>query len=134
MVRYLTVLDTGAGPNLIVESTLAPQLRSLIRFGTVPDVADAINNPLRTVGNMDLVVRLRRSVVKLCFIICRSMAGPVVLRFDYCGRFVEAVRPRPKQVKPKDASSVPSVPQPLKRGLKKPVSLPAAQERPLKSQ
>ncbi|CAN8071373.1 unnamed protein product, partial [Agarophyton chilense] len=128
MVRHLTVLDTGAGPNFIVESLLPPPLRSIIRSETVPDVLDANNNPLKTAGVIDLVIRLGRMVVKLTFIVCRSLAAPVILGCHYCDRFFDAIRPRLKQVELEDGSTVPIVRQPLKRASRKHVPLSAAKE------
>ncbi|CAN8065809.1 unnamed protein product [Agarophyton chilense] len=68
MVRLLTVLDTGAGPNFVVEEVLPPALQSRIRHDHVPEVADANNKPLDTVEFIELVVRVGSRVVKLDFV------------------------------------------------------------------
>ncbi|CAN8068861.1 unnamed protein product [Agarophyton chilense] len=130
MVRFLTVLDTGTEPNFVVESILPPAVQSQIRRGVALDAADAGNNPLETVGVIDLVVRLGPCVVKLHFIVCRSLPAPLILGCDFCDRFVEAVVPRLKRVELDDGSSVPIVSRPPKRASKKHVPLPAAQEFP----
>ncbi|CAN8069508.1 unnamed protein product, partial [Agarophyton chilense] len=119
MVRVLTVLDTGAGPNFIVESLLPLPLRSQIRLGVAPDFADANNNPLSTVGTVTLVVRLGSFVVKLDFIVCRKLATPIILGCDFCDKFIDAIRPRLKRVEMEDGSSVPIVRRPLRRASKK---------------
>lgn len=101
MVRYLKVLKSGAGPNFILESIVPAQLRPLMRSGTVPNVVDANNNPLKTVGTINLVIRLGRSVVNLCFLLCCSMAASVILGCDYCERLVKAMLTSLKEAAPR---------------------------------
>lgn len=126
MVRQLSVLDTGAGPNFLVESLIPPHLRSRIRATPLVDIADANNRPLSTVGVIDLLVRLGHYVVKLDFLVCKQLAAPVILGCDFCDRFVESIRPRARTVEMEDGTSVPIVRRPLRRALKKQVPLPAA--------
>lgn len=107
---------------------MPPALRVHIRAGPTLDIADANNRPLRTVGYLPLVLRLGTYVVQLDFVVCDSLAAPVILGCDFCDRFVEAIRPRAKTVEMADGSTVPIVRKPLKRATKKRVPLPAAQE------
>ena len=62
MSRVLSVLDTGAGPNLIRKSELPAGLETLVSFGPTQDIGDANNRPLRTVGTIRMPVRLGRFV------------------------------------------------------------------------
>ncbi|CAN8069907.1 unnamed protein product [Agarophyton chilense] len=128
MVRHLTVLDTGAGPNFVVEEVLPPALQSRIRRDHVPEVADANNKPLDTVGFIELVVRVGARVVKLDFVVCRKLAAPVILGCDVCDRFVEAIFSRQRRVEMEYGWYTPIVRRPLRRATKKHVPLPAAQE------
>lgn len=41
LVQYLTVLNTEAGPNFIIESVLPPQLEAYIRAYAIFEVSDA---------------------------------------------------------------------------------------------
>lgn len=83
MVRYLTVCDTEAVPNFVVESVLPQQLQEQVKTNALLDISYANNNPLRTVGPVALVVRLGQWAVKLDFI-CRFLPVPVILGCDYC--------------------------------------------------
>lgn len=58
MVRYLTLLDTVAGPNFVVESVLPPQLQARVNTNAITDILDANNNPMKTVGTINRVVNL----------------------------------------------------------------------------
>lgn len=89
MVRYLRVPDTGAGPNFVVESVLLPQLQAQIRSHAIPAISLANKNPLKTIGTIILVVRLGQLVVKVEFIVCESLAVPVILG---CDRFFESIQ------------------------------------------
>ena len=111
MSRVLSVLDTGAGPNLIRKSELPAGLETLVSFGPTQDIGDANNRPLRTVGTIKMPMRLGRFVVTAEFIVCEKLALPLILGADYCDRFVEAIYPRKKTVELEDSSEVPIVRQ-----------------------
>ncbi|CAN8076123.1 unnamed protein product [Agarophyton chilense] len=113
--RRLTILDTGAGPNFIRESELGPADLERIRYGPLPDIRDANKNAVKTLGTVRLLVRLGRFVVLVDFIVCKTLAAPVVLGCDYCDKFVEAIRPRRKLVELDDRSMVPIVRKPMRR-------------------
>ena len=127
LARNLSVLDSGAGPNCIRKSELPPGFDAHIRHGPLPNIGDANNNPLYTIGTLALVVRLGRRIVKVEFIVCERLAAPVILGCDFCDRFVEAIRPRKKLVEMDDGTEVPIVRRPLRRTPKSP-PLPPSQE------
>ncbi|CAN8076114.1 unnamed protein product [Agarophyton chilense] len=79
LTRLLTVLDTGAGPNFIRISELGPIDQEQIRYGPLPDIEDANRNAVRTLGPVKLLVRLGQFLMKVAFIVCKSLAAPVVL-------------------------------------------------------
>ena len=74
MSRVLSVLDTGAGPNLIRKYELLAGLETLLSFGPTQDIGDAHNRPLRTVGTIKMPVRLGRFVATAEFIVCEKLA------------------------------------------------------------
>ena len=91
MSRVLSVLDTGAGPNLIQKSELPAGLETLLSFGPTQDIGDANNRPLRTVGKIKMPVRLGHFVATAEFIVCEKLEVPLILGADYCDRFMEAI-------------------------------------------
>ena len=112
--RLLAVLDSGAGPNFIRDSDL-PHGVTRHRYGPLPNVADANNNPIRMMGLADLIVRLGSRLVKLEFIVCEHLAAPLILGCDFMDRFVEAIYPRKKTVERDDGITIPITRKPLKR-------------------
>ena len=109
MSRVLSVLDTGAGPNLIRKSELPAGMETLVSCGPTPDIGDANNRPLRTVGTIKMPVRLGRFVAAAKFIVCEKLAVPLIFGADYCEKFVEAIYPRKNTVELADFSEVPIV-------------------------
>ena len=109
----MAVLDSGAGPKFIRESNL-PHGVMRLRYGPFLNVADANNNPIRMKGLADLIVRLDSRLVKLEFIVCESLAAPLILGCDVMDRFVEAIYPRKKTVKMDDETTIPITQKPLK--------------------
>ena len=57
MSRVLSVLDTGAGPNLVRKSELPAGMESLVSYGPTQDIGDANNRPLRTLGTIRRIGR-----------------------------------------------------------------------------
>ncbi|CAN8062292.1 unnamed protein product [Agarophyton chilense] len=128
MVRQLSVLDTGAEINLINSGIIPSTLRNNIFYGPGRDIADAINNPLHTIGKISLAVRLGTYFVQLDFVVCNSLAAPVIHCCDFCDRFVEAIRPRTRTGMMDDGSTIPIVRKPLNRATQKKDPLPVVQE------
>lgn len=64
----------------------------------------------------------------MSFVVCKSLAAPLIMGFEYCDWFVQAIRPCIKQVELEDEIVIPIVRQPLKRAIKWQVPLLAAQE------
>ena len=106
LTRKLSVLDTGAGPNFIRASELPPGVDKP-RYGPLPNISDADNNPIRMIGLVDLVTRLGNRIVKVEFIVCERLAAPVILGCDFCDRFVEAIFPRKRLIEMDDGTTVP---------------------------
>ena len=111
MSRVLSVLDTGAGPNLVRKSELPAGMETLVSFGLTQDIGDENNRLLRTVGTIKMPVRLGCFVTMAEFIVCEKLAVPLILGAHYCDRFVEAIYPRKKTAELADFSEVPIVRQ-----------------------
>ena len=106
LTRKLSVLEMGAGPNFIRASDLPPGVDKL-RYGLLPNVSDANNNPIRMIGLVDLVNRLGNRIVNVEFIVCERPAAPVILGCDVCDRFVDAIFARKRLIKMYDGTTVP---------------------------
>lgn len=126
MLRFLTVLYKSVGQNVIAETLLRPQMPAPVRSETVSDVSDANNHPLKTVGTMDLVL-LRLGTSELYFIARQSLAAPVLLRFDYCNRFVNDIGAHVRRLERDGGSSVPIVCRSMKHASQKQFPLLAVQ-------
>lgn len=62
---------------------------------------------------MALTVRLGNYTVKIDFIVCESLATPVILGCDFRDRFVESIHPRSRKVTFDDGTEVPIFRRPL---------------------
>lgn len=127
MLRQLLVLDTGAGPSVLVKFLLLSSLYSRITNAPQMDNEDAKNNPLSIFGTVDLVLRGGYCLLHWEVTVCDKLTAPVALGGDFCDCFREAVRPHYRTVEMMDGSSVPIVRKPWRRAQRKQVHLPAAQ-------
>ena len=127
LARKLTVLDTGAGPNVIPKDELPPPYMEKMRTGTSLNIRDANRTPIPIAGTIDLVVRIGSRITRVAFLVCERLAAGVVLGCDFMDRFAEAVYPRRKTIELDDGSSVSITRRPLRRPPTAP-PLPASQE------
>lgn len=58
----VTVLDTGAGPNLVRKSEIPLGMEALIAAGPKIDITDAHNRPIWTIGTLQMPVQMGRFV------------------------------------------------------------------------
>ena len=123
LVRHLIVLDTGAGLNFIRRSEIPDGLVQYVTQGPLPEIRDANNRLITTLGILRLVVQINGSTNVVEFVVCDRLAAPVILGAAFCDRFVEAIYPRRKEVELVDGTVTAIVRRPLKR-------LPAAQQIP----
>ena len=108
--RLLAGLDSGAGPKCNRESGL-PHVVTRLRYGPLPNVTSANNNPIRMKGLADSIVRLGSRLVKLDFIVCERLSAPLILGCDFMDRFAEAIYPRTKTVEMDEGSTIPITPK-----------------------
>lgn len=88
MTRHLTVLDTGAGPNVIRRDVLPEGVT--VRKLKMTAFRGA-KKPIETVGLVDLHVRLGNVRIRQSFIVCERLATPVILGCTFCDQRVEAI-------------------------------------------
>ena len=98
LLRTLSILDTGAGPNFIRKNALPAGDLIPLSYGPLPDIADANSNPIQVKGIKRLLVRLKTRAYWVEFIVCDSLAAPVILGCDFCHKHVEAILPRQRLV------------------------------------
>ena len=115
LVKKLTVLDTGAGPNFVRKDELPPNYMQKLRPAPLLKICDANRNLIRTCGVIDLMTRIGTRLVRVEFVVCERLAAGVVLGCDFMDRFVEAIYPRRKTIELDDGSSVPITRRPLRR-------------------
>ena len=127
LLRTLSVLDTGADPNFIRKNALPAGDLTPLSYGPLPDVSDANSNPIQVKGIMRLLIRLKTRAYWIEFIMCDSLAAPVILGCNFCDKHVEAILPRQRLVELEDGTTIPIVRKPLGRVRKAP-PLPVAQE------
>jgi hypothetical protein len=108
--RHLTVLDTGAGPNVIRMSALPAN--AVVRKQPCGAIRGANNKPLKTEGVVTLFVRVGTQTTRQQFIVVENLAVSVILGCQFCDTHVEAIRPRKKDVVLDDGSTVPIIRNP----------------------
>ena len=91
----LTVMDTGAGPNIIRYDIVPAEARAKIdtSIDTV-NLASASNHRLETVGVVNLVVQVGLYRVKQPFIVTRQLGADAILGCTFIDTHVEAIFPR----------------------------------------
>ena len=109
MRRMLTILDTGAGPNLIREDELDGDLTDLVKKKSTPELYDANKNPLEVTGTIDLTVQLGTRTLVAPFLVVPKLAVPALLCADFCDEHVETIRPRRRIVELDDGTTIPIV-------------------------
>lgn len=118
--RALTVLDTGAGPNLIRPDFLVVSFLQHFWFGPLPNICDSNSRPLKMLGTVWLPVRLNHHFTLYEFIVCKTFAASAVLDTDFCSRFVKVIFPTKRVIELNNKTIVLIVGCPLKlvsRGL-----------------
>lgn len=124
--RKLAALDTGARPNFIRKAELAIEDTKRIIPKTLSNKQDANRNPIPSFRAISLVVQLGSHFSPTEFIFYETLAVPDFLGCEYCDKYVEAIRPRMKEVELYNGVTVPIVRK--SRGTRRiPVPLPPSQ-------
>ena len=108
-----TVLDSGAGPNLVRLDMLTEEQRSSIDSKTeCVSLASASNHRLDTLGIVKLLVKIGSYVARQPFIVARQLGADVILGCTFIDHHVEAIHARQKVVELINGETVPIVRRP----------------------
>ena len=151
MVPTSSVLDTGAGPNLIHAKVLPANWKHYLKPLSGPPLIAANRHRLNAIGEIPLYLRLGEFRAKVHFAVVTNMAVTCILGTSFIDRFLNAIHPGPKlihlhgdppvatlgstsnsskaaAVQTKQAISPPTATKSNKIHLAKPVRIPAMSE------
>lgn len=98
LTRKLAVPNAGAGPHLLWKAELAVEDTQWTIMKALPDIRDANLNPLGNSGAISMMAQLRSYVLRTKLNVRERLGVPVALSCAYCDKYVEAIRPRMKDV------------------------------------
>lgn len=114
--RFVTVLDTGAGPSFIRRDALPDKIEPFLRKTQSPSkIVDANKRRVEIEGTIDLSVELGGRIESVRFNVVPRLAVEVILGCDFCDKHVEAIRPRKRLVELDDGTTIPIVRRPDRR-------------------
>lgn len=93
-----SVLDTGAGPNLVHLNGLPSVWQSKLVKTAQTTVTDASRNHMRTLGVIRLFMRIGNLVVWDHFVISTNLTTSCLLRTTFIDKHFTAIYPQRKQV------------------------------------
>lgn len=104
----LTVLDTGAGPNLIRADLLPPAaLEACDKDREVVNLSSASNHRLETLGVLHLTVKIGNFTARQPFVVVRQLGADALLGCTFIDKHVQQVRPKMKMVELNDGTRAP---------------------------
>lgn len=107
-VQLLTVLDTGAGPNLIRADLLPDDtLLKLDKSREMVNLASASNHRLHVMGIATLSVSIGDYKARQQFIVVKKLGADVILGCTFIDAHVRSIRPRQKSIELQNDSVVP---------------------------
>ena len=106
MFPVVSVLDSGAGPNLVHLRMIPPGWLSRIRQGALPKLVDAQKRSINAIGTIALMVRLGQFKARVHFVVVTHMAVDCILGTSFIDRHVKAIMPGLRRVKFYHAPSV----------------------------
>ena len=107
LVAFGVVVDTGAGPNLVHRSALAPAwLRQVVTCKEDERVRlrDANNARLRTSGTVTLWLHTDAQIVPVTFIVVDDLSVPVILGCTFIDDNAHAILPQDLSIRGTDGS------------------------------
>ena len=103
----LTVLDTGAGPNLVRSDCVSQEvLRGLKSANEFANISSASRHKIHVLGIASLVVKIADHAVRQSFLVVRNLNADAILGTTYIDGQVEAIQPRRKQATLRNGSVV----------------------------
>ena len=105
---FLSVADTGAGPNLIRADCVPPEVLAKInRDRHVVNLASASKHKLHTIGIVNLHVNLGGYKCRQPFVVVRRLAADVTLGCTFPDEHVESLHPRRRTMTLTDSTTIP---------------------------
>ena len=99
LVRYLTVLDTGAGPNLIRADMLPDHgIRTLDKKRKIVNLASASNHRLEKEGILNIVVKLGNQISRNPFVLPKQLGADVLLGTAYIDYNIGSISTRRQRI------------------------------------
>lgn len=100
------MFNAGAEPDFLRKDVLHVFLTNQMKNRYLPDIREANKGPLKLLGTINLTVQLASYHVKDNFFVCKSLEMTIILRTEFCDKFVLAIRPYDKAVKLEDGTTV----------------------------
>jgi len=119
LVAVGVFVDTGAGPNLVRRSALAPDgLRQVVTSKKEERVRlrDPNNARLRTSGTVTLWLQTGARIVSLTFLVVDDLSVPVILGCTFIDDNAHAILPQDRSIRWTDGSVTEILPGPLDDG------------------
>ena len=91
--QKLTVVDTGAGPNLVREAWLSPASLRLVQTGKLPTMLSASNEALSVTGVLRLRVQIGQLSALVWFAVVERFTVDILLGTSYIDRHIERICP-----------------------------------------
>jgi len=107
LVAVRVVVDTGAGPNLVRRSALAPDwLRQVVTCNEEERIRlrDTNNARLRTSGTVTLWLLTGARIVPVTFLVVDDLSGPVILCCTFIDDNAHAILPQDRSIRWMDGS------------------------------
>ena len=106
--NYLSIFDTGAGPNIVRSDILNPtQLQNLDTRTKVANLASASNHPLNILGVIYLYVKINGYLARQPFIVVSDLSCDVLLGCTYIDEHTENIWVRRRTVVLRDGTTAP---------------------------
>ena len=107
--ELLTVLDTGAGPNLIRAAVLPQRLLQSLDSRGVVRLASASKHRLDVLGVTQLVVTVGSLVTRQPFVVVRNLGTDALLGCTFADKHIESIRCRKRVVELYNGDVIPIV-------------------------
>ena len=106
--NYLSIFDTGAGPNIVRSDILEPaQLQNLDTKTEIANLASASNHPLNILGIIYLYVQINGYLARQPFIVVSDLSCDVLLGCTYIDEHTENIWVRRRTVVLRDGTTAP---------------------------
>ena len=107
MVTTLSVLDTGAGSNLVDKRILPLAWLEQIRPSPVKNLSTAANQTIPVEGTANLHVRLGELCVRFWFGVQKNLIAPFNIDTAFQVQYVRAILPMDRRIVPLHSQPVP---------------------------